>query len=67
MTSEEKRKIKEERKIENEFICDLINLLTKDNDDDMYFKKLLWANEKIAFLLLTFEKRYSYDEESEEN
>ena len=58
----------EERKIKNEFICNLINLLTNDNNnDDMYFKKLLWANEEIAFCLLSFEKQYSCYEEREEN
>jgi hypothetical protein len=56
---------KEERKIKNKFIYDLSNLLCNDADnDEQFFKKLLWANTYISNALTRFEDIFEEDEEN---
>lgn len=57
---------KEERKTKNEFIYKLSELLC-DNDsdnDEQFFKKLLWANNYISNALARFEDIFEEDKEN---
>ena len=57
---------KEERKTKNEFIYKLSELLcSNDSDnDEQFFKKLLWANSYISNALARFEDLFEEDEQN---
>ena len=58
--------IKEERKVKNEFIYKLSELLCGNDldNDEQFFKKLLWANSYISNALARFEDIFEEDKEN---
>ena len=57
---------KEERKTKSEFIYKLSELLCGNDldNDEQFFKKLLWANNYISNALARFEDIFEEDEEN---